>query len=95
MIRKHKVLLTLNAALLVALACATIGVSLPEAKAQNSDRARGQYSMISARSQGEQADTLYVLDNANQDMVVMRWVSSRLKLEGLGYVRLDDGEEGR
>ena len=94
--RTHKVLVATNAALLGGLALATAGVQQPAAHAEvQPDRARGNYTMISAAAQGQPGDALYIVDNANQDMVVMRWNSSRNQLEGVGYVRFEDDREGR
>lgn len=88
--RSHRVLIAVNAALLGALTLATAGVHNPAANAQSSDRARGAYTMISAEAQGQPADALFVVDSANQDMIVLRWNTSRNKLEGVGYTKFDE-----
>jgi len=96
MTRTHKVLVATNAALLGCLALATAGVEQNTANAEaQPDRARGSYTMISAAAQGQPGDALYVVDNANQDMLVLRWNSSRNQLEGVDYVRFDDDREDR
>lgn len=93
--RTHRILLAANAALLGGLALSTMGVSAPEAHAQSGERARGSYTMIAAAAQGQPGDALYIVDNANQDMLVMRWNASRNELEGVGYVRFDRETGGR
>ena len=97
MLRRHKVLIAVNAALLGGLTLAHIGVGAPAANASSlqQDRARGSYTMISARAQGQPGDALYIVDNANQDMIVMQWNASRNRLEGVGYTKFDTGEGGR
>ena len=50
-----------------------------------SGRARGDYTMVSGRIQGGNANVVYVLDAANQEMIGLRWNESAKALEGVGY----------
>lgn len=77
-------LLGVNALLLVVLAVVT---AAPSAQAQRGGqaRARGQYTMVSGRVVGGNANTVFVLDAANQEMIGLSWNQTRKGLEGAGY----------
>jgi hypothetical protein len=93
-------LVGLNAALLAVLAGVTIlgaGSGTP-ASAQGpaepgAPRGRGDYTMVAGRTQGSTADTIYIIDAANQDFIAMQWNRSAGRLEGVGYRSL--GEDSR
>lgn len=83
-------LLALNLALLAAL---LVSMYIPGAVAQNANtpagaRNRGEYTMISGRTNSGGADAIYVLDSANQELVALRWDGARQSLVGIGYRNL-------
>jgi hypothetical protein len=83
-------LLTLNAALLLALGAVVWGQA---ARAQNANvpdgaRARGNYTMISGRTLAGGSDAVYVLDGTNQELVALRWDAAKQGLAGIGYRNL-------
>jgi hypothetical protein len=85
-ITSNRGLLGVNLALLIALAVVSI---LPEpdasVAAQPAGRGRGDYTLVSGRSQGSTASTIYILDAVNQELIAVRWNDSRRMLEGLDY----------
>lgn len=86
--RRYTGLICLNAVLLSALAAVTL---IPDASAQrnNARRNRGEYTMVGGRVQGISESALWLVDSANQEMLVLRWNHSQKKLEPLGYRNLD------
>jgi hypothetical protein len=78
--------LALNGVLLLALVWA---VSVPEVIAQNSgarvSRARGDYTMVSGKMGTGSGEVIYVLDSSNQQVVALRWDSSRKRFNGVGH----------
>lgn len=79
-------LLAVNAALLLGLA---LVASSPSAVADRQPtRARGVYTMVNGAIQGGNSDAIYIVDSANQEMVVVRWNDGRSSLEGIGYRNL-------
>ena len=82
MIRSHKGLIALNAALLGALALVTLA---PGAEAQRQKRLAGQYAMLDGKIQGSQEAAVYVFDSANFELLALRWDRSRKVLNTLGY----------
>ncbi|MBX3382213.1 MAG: hypothetical protein KF864_01765 [Phycisphaeraceae bacterium] len=78
--------LALNVVLLLALVWA---VSVPDAWAQNSgsrvSRARGDYTMVSGKMGTGTGELVYVLDSSNQQVVALRWDSSRKRFNGVGH----------
>jgi hypothetical protein len=76
-------LIALNAALLALLALVTLA---PHAQAQaKRARPKGQYAIVDGKIQGQQEGAIYVLDTANQEMVVLKWDRSRKTLNPIGY----------
>jgi hypothetical protein len=71
-----------NAGLLLALGAAVV---VPTALARQPGRARGAYTMLNGTIQGGNSDAIYVVDSANQEMMVLRWNDGRNSLEGIGY----------
>lgn len=51
-------------------------------------RARGEYTMLSGKTNTGNTNAVYVLDAANQEVVAMRWDASRQKLITMGYRNL-------
>ncbi|MCX5689359.1 MAG: hypothetical protein NTV94_06155 [Planctomycetota bacterium] len=88
--KANRPLLVLNLALLAAL----LGLMyIPGAQAQNANtpagsRNRGDYTMISGRTNAGGADAIYVLDSANQELVALRWDAAKQSLTGIGYRNL-------
>lgn len=81
-------LIALNAGLVLALGLAVV---VPQAMADRQpSRARGVYTMLNGTIQGGNADAVYIVDSANQEMVVVRWNDGRTSLEGIGYRNLNN-----
>lgn len=80
--------IAVNVVLLGALVSMSIG---PGAGAQPSGpgRARGEYTMLSGKTNTGNTHAVYVLDAANQELLSLRWDSSRQKLVTMGYRNLD------
>ncbi len=81
-------LLWINGSMLAALAVLFV---LP-AGAQNATpggRARGEYTMISGKTSVGGNSAVFILDSVNQEMIALRWDSSRRSFAGLGYRSLD------
>jgi hypothetical protein len=76
-------LLALNAALLMILAAVTFGSA-----AQGQARGRGEYMMVAGGVQGAESNALYIIDVANQEMIVMVYNPNTRVLEGVGYRHL-------
>lgn len=56
------------------------------------ERPRGDYAVISGRTQGATTSTLYVLDAANQQLAALQWNRTSNRLEPIGFRSLaDDG----
>jgi len=49
------------------------------------DRARGNYTMVSGRVQGNNTHALYIVDASNQELVAVRWDIGRNGLVPIGY----------
>ncbi len=82
-----------NVVLLAVLVSMSIG---PGAGAQptgaplgGASRARGDYTMISGKTNTGNTNAVYVLDAANQELLAVRWDASRQKLVTVGYRNLD------
>lgn len=89
--RRIRVLMGLNIALAFLLG-ATL-VSRTDAFAQEEGRpanlrARGEYTMITARTNQGGPHAVWVLDAANGEMVALKWDQSRQSLIGAGYREL-------
>ena len=90
-LRNHRGLIAVNLALLALLAAVTLA---PHAVAQRAGtRARGEYALVGGKIQGGNANAVYVIDGANQEMIALRWNETTKALEGVGYRDLlADGE---
>jgi hypothetical protein len=84
-------LLVSNAIAAVALAFVAGGVIQGSASAQPAnvagagDRARGDYTMVSGRFREGGGNAVYVIDSSNQEIVALRWDSSKQQMAGVGY----------
>lgn len=78
----YRALILLNAALLGALAITTFA---PRAGAQQGQRVRGQYTMVSGQIQGLNPRGVYIVDAANMELIVSSWDISRRSLEFIGF----------
>ena len=78
-------LVVLNVSLLAILGVVTL---TPKVDAQSSPvnmRVRGEYSVVGGETLGENANTIYVLDSANRELVSLRWNDSTKAIEGVGF----------
>ncbi|HYF14393.1 MAG TPA: hypothetical protein VD971_04890 [Phycisphaerales bacterium] len=70
------------------------------AGAQNSRvsdlRARGDYTMVSGRTNSGGPSAVYVVDSANQEVIALKWDQSKQVMVGIGYRSLlNDSRGGR
>lgn len=67
--------------------CACAALLVGELGAQQSDRPRpaGRYTVVGGMTLGSHANSIYVLDAANRELIALRWNDSRRELEGVGY----------
>lgn len=65
------------------------------AMADPTARPRGQYTLVGGRVQTGNANAVWVIDSANQEMVVLQWEDGRNLIKGIGYRDLDDDAQGR
>lgn len=73
----------------VVLLALVVGLALtPSAGARQPSRARGVYSMVSGSIQGGNADVLYLIDSANQELIAINWDTARSNLNVIGYRNL-------
>jgi hypothetical protein len=91
LVKSNRSLVVLNAALLAGL---VLVMWSQTAGAQNSaerpanGRNRGEYTMISGKTNAGGADAIYVLDAANQEVIALRWDVAKQSLTGIGYRNL-------
>lgn len=79
-------LVGVNILLLGVLAAVSLSPTLhAQGRREAQSRARGEYTMVSGRIVGGNANAVYVVDGANQDMIVVRWNPSTRSLDGIGY----------
>ncbi len=76
-------LLALNAALLGLLAIVTLS---PSVKAQN--RGRGTYTMVAGGAKGTESSAVYIVDAANQELMIIAYNANTKLLDGIGYRNL-------
>lgn len=76
-------LLALNGALLIVLAAVTFGASV-----SGQARGRGEYTMVAGGLPGSDANAIYIVDVANQEMIVMVYNNTRRDLDGVAYRNL-------
>lgn len=58
-------------------------------------RPRGQYTLVGGRVQTGNANAVWVIDSANQEMVVLQWEDGRNMIRGVGYRDLDEDTQPR
>lgn len=91
--RRTRGLIALNLGLLGVLALVSLG---PAASASSTDgsavnnaqpatRARGDYTMVAGSMRSGTASAIWLLDKANQEMVIVRWDEGRKTLQGIDY----------
>jgi len=86
-VRQRHALVALNVTLLTLVAIVTFA---PISQAQpTSSRARGDYSMVAGEISGGRPFVTYIFDASNNEMVAVRWNSSRNLLDGIGYRDLE------
>lgn len=73
-------LIALNAVLLAALA--TVSLS---GRADAQDRQRGAYTLISCGVTGTPLSVVYVIDEANNELVALAWDDTSKKMNYVGY----------
>lgn len=83
-------LVLLNVALLGTLAAVTLtpwaGAQAPMGQDRlGHTRVRGEYALVGGSTLGNLASTMYILDSANRELLVLRWNDSSKSLEGVGY----------
>lgn len=72
---------------------AVVGASHLVGAQVGTDRARGEYTMVSGRTSSGGAHVVYVLDSANQEMIALRWDQAKSSMAGIGYRNLSsDGQ---
>lgn len=83
-------LIAVNAALLVVLGAVSI------ATAQPGNRARGDYAMVGGEILGGGGgNAVYILDASNQELIAVKWDTSRKLLEGIGFRDLNKDSQER
>lgn len=84
-------LVALNVAL--AMTLGVVGASHLVSAQVGTDRARGEYTMVSGRTNSGGAHAVYILDSTNQEMIALRWDQSKQTMTGIGYRSLSqDGQ---
>lgn len=78
-------LLVVNAVLALGIGAALVATASAQ---PNAARPAGQYLMVNAKTQGNSANAVYIVDSVNREMVVVRWNNSQSKFDGLGYRNL-------
>lgn len=52
-------------------------------------RARGDYTLVSGKTMSGNAHAVYIVDASNQELVALRWDTSRQSFVGIGFRDLD------
>ncbi len=78
--RNTRLLVTLNAVLLTAVAVVAFA---PSAAAQ--PRPRSQYMMVGGNAQGNSKGVLYITDTTTMEVVAVQWDDNKRELSGIGY----------
>ncbi len=60
----------------------------PPGAAPAASRPRGQYTLLSGRMLGSNANAIFILDTTNQELVGVKWDQAARKLTGIGYRNL-------
>jgi hypothetical protein len=91
------------AALLIANGLIAGFLILPDAGAQpgtrtervgDKDRARGDYTMVSGRTNQGGPSVVYIVDSSNQELVALRWDQTKKVMGGVGYRNLAADSRG-
>jgi hypothetical protein len=90
------------AALLIANTLVGGYLLLPDAAAQPSSReatrdasrARGDYTMVSGRTNQGGPSVVYIVDSSNQELVALRWDQTKKVMGGVGYRNLAADSRG-
>jgi len=83
--RVRAALATLNIALVGVVGAVVLWPTPVDAQAPGAARARGDYTMVAGEiSAGSNAVT-YVVDSANQEVLVLRWDQSRSQFQSIGF----------
>jgi hypothetical protein len=77
-------IIVLNMGLLILLAIVTF--SGTSAKAQG--RGRGDYAMVAGGAKGTDSSVVYIVDQANQEMIAVTYNQTNKQLDGLTYRNL-------
>jgi hypothetical protein len=86
--RVVRALVAVNAALVFAIGWVTLA-PFATAQAEAPSRSPGQYMLVGGPVRSGNTNAVYVLDAANREMVALRWIDSRGRLEGIGYRNLE------
>ncbi|PHQ81277.1 MAG: hypothetical protein COB69_04535 [Phycisphaera sp.] len=83
-------LIAVNVVLLVVLGAVSI------ATAQPGNRARGDYAMVGGEILGGGGgNAVYILDASNQELIAVKWDTSRKVLDGIGFRDLNRDSQER
>ncbi len=87
-------LVAVNVVLLGVLAFVTFAGAQPtppgSTPGPHAGRGRGEYTMVSGRYSGATTSAIYILDSANQELVVLGWDRSAARLNPIGHRSLAD-----
>ena len=86
-----------NVALAGVLAWVELGpvATAQPASSEAAARPRGSYTLVGGEIQTGNSNAVYVIDSANQEMVVLRWEDGRNTIGGIGYRDLRADSEMR
>lgn len=87
--------IAVNAVLLAALALVTLQPAATAQPAPASERPRGQYLLVGGDLATGSSNAVWITDTVNQELLAVRWDTSRNRLQGLGYrnLRSDVGRQ--
>lgn len=89
-------LAVVNAVLVGLLAWVELGpVATAQPGIDPAARPRGEYTLVGGEIQTGNSNAVYVIDSANQEMVVVRWEDGRNVINGIGYRDLRADAEKR
>ncbi|HED53091.1 MAG TPA: hypothetical protein ENJ00_02685 [Phycisphaerales bacterium] len=84
--RAEKKILGLNPLVLLNVVLLGVLGAVSIAPAQPGGRARGDYAMVGGEYLGGGgANAVYILDAANQELIAIKWDSTRNLLDGIGF----------
>jgi hypothetical protein len=59
-------------------------------------RARGDYTMVTGKTNSGGPSVVYLVDSANQELIALRWDQTKQAMAGIGYRNLGaDGRAGK